>query len=125
MNQKTRKTLSWILIALGLAVLGAGLVLRFAFHHTDVTFNAAALSLIGLSLSLEYAGEKFRMLLRVCQALAGLVIIANAVSWLVDFPNAATVAMQLAAIAVNLPLAALGLKKGEKAAEAGEEAPEE
>ena len=95
---------------LGLAVLLTGLVLRFAFQN-EGTLDAAALSLIGLSLSLEYKGEKYRIALRVFQALAGLVIIANAVSWFVALPYPAMLAIRLAAIGVNLPLAALGLKK--------------
>ena len=106
-----KKALSWILMILGVLVLGTGLVMRFAYHNTAVTFDAAALSFVGLSLSLEYKGEKFRALLRVFQALAGLVIIANALSWFVAFPHPASLVIRLAAIAVNLPLAALGLKR--------------
>jgi len=110
-----KKTLSWILMILGVLVLGTGLVMRFALHNSAVSFDAAALCLIGLSLSLEYKGEKYRTLLRVFQALAGLVIIANALSWFVALPHPAAIAIRLAAIAVNLPLAALGLKKGPSA----------
>ena len=110
-----KKALSWILMGLGLAVLATGLVLRFAFNNGAVSLDAAALCLIGLSLSLDYAGEKFRALLRVFQALAALLIIASAVSWFVALPDPATIALRIAAIAVNLPLAALGLKKNEKA----------
>jgi len=92
-------------------VLGTGLVMRFALKNSAVTFDAAALCLIGLSLSLEYKGEKYRTVLRVFQALAGLVIAANALSWFVALPHPATLVIRLAAIAVNLPLAALGLKR--------------
>ena len=106
-----KKTLSWILMILGVLVLGTGLVMRFALHNSAVTFDAAALCLIGLSLSLEYKGEKYRVLLRVFQGLACLVIIVNALSWFVALPHPASIVIRLAAIAVNLPLAALGLKK--------------
>lgn len=106
-----KKALSWILMILGALVLGTGLVMRFAYHNAAVTFDAAALGLVGLSLSLEYRGEKYRALLRVFQALAALVIIANAVSWFVALPQPSTIVIRLCAIAVNLPLAALGLKK--------------
>jgi len=106
-----KKTLGWILMILGALVLGTGLVMRFAFRNTAVTFDAAALGLIGLSLSLEYKGEKYRRLLWVFQALAGLVIIANAVSWFVTLPHPSLLVIRLFAIAANLPLAALGLKK--------------
>ena len=107
-----KKTLSWILMLLGALVLGTGLVMRFAFKNSGVTFDAAALCLIGLSLSLEYRGEKYRTVLRVFQGLAGLLMAANALSWFVALPHPASLAIRLAAIAVNLPLAALGLKKG-------------
>jgi hypothetical protein len=109
-----KKTLSWILMLLGVLVLGTGLVMRFALHNSAVTFDAAALCLIGLSLSLEYKGEKYRVLLRVFQGLAGLVIATNALSWFLDPPSAASVVIRLAAIAANLPLASLGLKRNEK-----------
>jgi len=120
-----KKTLGWILMVLGLAVLVTGLVMRFAFNNGAVTLDAAALCLIGLSLSLEYTGEKFRVALRVFQALAGLLIVANAVSWFGLFPPSAVLAMRIAAIAVNLPLAALGLKKSEKAGGMASKPPEE
>jgi len=110
-----KKALSWALMILGLAVLAAGLVLRFAFNNGAVSLDAAALSLIGLSLSLEYKGTKYLTVLRVFQVLAGLIIIANAVSWFVPtLPYPAVLVIRLGAIAVNLPLAALGLKKGEE-----------
>ena len=106
-----KKTLSWILMLLGVLVLVTGLVVRFALHNSAVTFDAAALCLIGLSLSLDYNGEKYRTVLRVFQALAGLVFAANALSWFVALPHPTTLVIRLMAIAVNLPLAALGLKK--------------
>jgi len=109
-----KKTLSWILVALGILALGTGLVMRYVLHNSAVSFDAAALSLIGLSLSLEYAGGKYRIPLRVCRVLACLVIVINAVSWFVALPHPAPLVVQLAAIAVNLPLAALGLKRNEK-----------
>jgi len=108
-----KKTLSWILMGLGLAVLATGLVLRYALNNSAVSLDAAALCLIGLSLSLEYNGEKFRIVLRVFQGLAALLIVANAVSWFMAFPHPAVITIRIAAIVVNLPLAALGLKKGE------------
>jgi len=110
----SKKARSWILMLLGVLVLGTGLVMRFAFKHGDVTFDAAALSLIGLSLSLEYTGEKQRALLRVCRVLACLVIAVNVISWFVALPHPASLVIRVAAIAVNLPLAALGLKRNEK-----------
>jgi len=109
-----KKTLSWILMVLGLAVLVTVLISRFAFNNSAVTLDAAALCLIGLSLSMEYTGEKYRVPLRVFQVLAGLLIAANAVSWFAEFPHAVVLSMRIASILVNLPLAALGLKKNEK-----------
>jgi len=107
-----KRTLGWILMILGAIVLGTGLVMRFAFKNSDVTFDAAALCLIGLSLSLEYKGEKYRTPLRVFQGLALAVIAVNTACWFTAFPHPFALAVRIAAIAVNLPLAALGLKKG-------------
>jgi len=71
----------------------------------------ALLSLVGLLLSLEYKGEKYRVVLRVFQVLAGLVAAASAVSWFVALPRPAEILIMLAAIGANLPLAALGMGK--------------
>ena len=109
-----KKALSWILMILGLAVLVTGLVLRFALHNGNVTLDAAALCLVGLSLSLDYKGSKYRVALHVFQGLALAVLIANGVSWFVALPHPGALAVRLLAIVVNLPLAALGLMKGEK-----------
>ena len=107
----SKKARSWILMLLGVLVLGTGLVMRFALQNSAVAFDASALCLIGLSLSLEYRGEKYRAALQIFRGLACLVIIANALSWFFPLPHPASLAIRLAAIAVNLPLAALGLKK--------------
>lgn len=106
-----KKRWSIVLLVAGLAVMALGLVLRFGLGKQGVTLEAAALSLIGLSLSLEYRGEKYTIPLRICQAAAVLVIAVNAVSWFVLFPHAGILAMRLAALGVNIPLAALGLQK--------------
>ena len=125
-NRLNKKAASWILMLLGLALLVAWLVIRFAFKsEIAVTLDAAALCLVGLSMSLDYEGRKFRIPLRILQGLALALIAANAVSWLVAFPHPAILAIRLAAIAVNVPLAALGLKKAEKPKEEAEEAIEE
>ena len=113
-NAVNKKTLGWILMALGVAVLGTGIVLRFGLHNTAVTFDAAALCLVGLSLSLDYRSEQYQTMLRIFQALSVLLLLANAVSWFVEFPHPVSVAIRLAAVGANLPLAALGLKKNEK-----------
>jgi len=99
---------------LGVLVLGTGLVLRFALKNESIAFDASALCLIGVSLSLEYQGEKYRILVRVLQILAGLVVVANVLSWFLALPDPASIVIRLVAIAVNVPLAALGLKKNEK-----------
>lgn len=69
------------------------------------------LCLVGVLLSLEYKGEQYRTLQRVFQGLSLAMAAACALRWFIDFPNAAAVALSLAAILVNLPLAALGLKQ--------------
>jgi len=71
----------------------------------------ALLCLVGLLLSMEYKGAKYRTILWVFRALALAVGIACGVSLFVPFPRPGVIAVQLAAIAVNLPLAALGLMK--------------
>ena len=69
------------------------------------------LCMIGLLLSWDYKGEKMRLVLRVFQGLSAAVAITAAVGWLVDYPQWAVLTVSLVAIGVNLPLAALGLKK--------------
>ena len=67
---------------------------------------------VGLLLSLEYKGERYRIVLAVFRVLSLLLAIASAVGWLmVAFPSGVVLALGLAAIGVNLPLAAIGLKK--------------
>lgn len=107
----TKKHLRWILMGLGIAVLAAWLVLRFALGRTGLMLDAAALSLIGLSLSMECTGEKYRVLLWVFRALSILVIAGNVVTWFVSVPAAGLTAIRLVAIGANLPLAVLGLQK--------------
>ena len=72
------------------------------------------LCVVGLLLSLEYKGAKYRTLLWVFRALSLSAIVACAVTWFVPLPRPGLIAIQLLAVAVNLPLAALGLKKNEK-----------
>ena len=109
-----KKTSIWILMAVGAAVLGTGLALRFGLGNSAVSFEAAAICLVGLALALEYKDAQYRKLLLAFQALSILVIIAVVISWFVPLPRPAVVAILLCSIAVNLPLVALGLKRSEK-----------
>jgi len=70
--------------------------------------------MIGLLLSWDYKGEQHRLVLRVFQGLTVAVAITAAVGWFVDYPHWAVLTVSLVAIGVNLPLAALGLKKTRK-----------
>ena len=73
-------------------------------------YAPALLCLVGLLLSLEYKGER-RALLWVFRALSMAVIAACAVGWFVAMPQKATVVLNIAAIACNLPLAGMGIAK--------------
>ena len=74
-------------------------------------YAPALLCLVGLLLSFEYQGEQHRALLWVFRVLAIVVAIAGAVLWFAALPPWANIAVNIAALAVNLPLAAFGLKK--------------
>jgi len=71
----------------------------------------ALLCLVGLLLSMEYKGEKYRPLLRVFQCLALAVAAVNAACWFAALSQPFVLAVSIAAIVVNLPLAALGMSK--------------
>ena len=73
---------------------------------------ALLLCAVGLLLSFEYKGEKFRIVLITFRVLSLLLLITSAVGWLiVDFPAGVVLALSLVCVAVNLPLATIGLKK--------------
>ena len=69
------------------------------------------LCIIGLVLSWEYRGGRYRVALWVFRGLSIAMAVVAALGWLIDYPNGMVLAASLAAIAVNLPLAAIGLKK--------------
>jgi len=91
-----------------LAIAGAVLqyVLRLTYFMTPIL-----LSLVGLLISLEYDGEKWRTILRVMQTLAVLVILVTPLCWFAFTPHALHTVVNVAAIACNLPLAFIGLQK--------------
>ena len=93
------------------AVLVGGGVLRYALHWENVPLTAAALCVVGLALSFDCKSEKYRVPLRVLQGLAVLLIAVNVASWFIAVPSWYELALNLAALGVNIPLAALGLKK--------------
>ena len=70
------------------------------------------LCLIGLLLSFEFRGEQYKTPLWVFRGLSLAVAAAGALGWLAAYPPWALYAVNIAAVAVNLPLAAFGLKKG-------------
>ena len=93
------------------AVLIGGAVLRFALHWENVSFTAAALCIVGIALSLDYKGEKYRVGLRILQALALALIAVNVAGWFFAPPQWYDQTMNLAALAMNVPLAVLGISK--------------
>jgi len=70
------------------------------------------LCLIGLLLSFEYRGEKYHTLLWVFRGLSVAVAAAGALGWIIAMPQWALYTINIASVAVNLPLAVIGLKKG-------------
>ena len=77
-------------------------------------FSQAApvlLCIVGLLLSFEYKGENYRAMLWVFRGLSVAMAVLAALGWLLDYPGWLSLGVSLAAIAVNLPLGAIGLKK--------------
>ena len=93
------------------AVLGLGLVLRFALQWENISVTAASLCVVGLALSFDYKGGRYRTPLRVLQCLAALAIAAAAAGWFFPMPHTYDLALNLAALGLNVPLAVLGIKK--------------
>ena len=73
-------------------------------------FAPCALAAVALLLSLEYRGGR-RAVLRILQACAVLVIAANVVLWFAPVPPWYPMALNIAALAVNVPLAVIGIQK--------------
>jgi hypothetical protein len=69
------------------------------------------LCMIGLLLSWEYRGGQYHTILWVFRLLSVAAALVGAVGFLIDYPNWAVLAASVAAIVVNLPLAAICLKK--------------
>jgi len=69
------------------------------------------LCMIGLLLSWEYRGLRYRTVLWLFRGLSIAMALAGALGFLLEYPHGVVLAVSLAAIAVNLPLAAIGLKK--------------
>ena len=95
------------------AVLGLGLYLRFGLRWEGVSLNAAALCIVALALSLDYKGTKFRAPVRALQAVAALLMAASVAGWFLAVPHGYDLALNLAAIGVNVPLAVIGIRKKE------------
>jgi len=106
-----KKSCRIVFAVLAAAVLVGGAVLRYALRWENVSFTAAALCVVGLAISFDCKIDKYRVPLRVLQGLAALVIAVNVASWFFAMPHWYELALNLAALAVNIPLAALGFKK--------------
>ena len=104
-----KQSLSIALVATGVLVLIGWLVLMFVFKKEGLPITTAALALVGISISLEYNGEKFRWLVRALQGIAVLLIAITVVVWFVTLPKAALNVLNAAALAINVPLAGFGL----------------
>ena len=76
---------------------------------------ALLLCVVGLLLSYQYKGEKYRTVLLVFRILSIFMATVAALSaFFAGRPDWTTIVLGLIAIGVNLPLAAIGLKKSEK-----------
>jgi len=107
-----KKSYRIIFAVLGLGVIALGLVLRFALGWKDVSFAAVCLCFVGLALSFDCPIEKWRVPLRILQVLAAVLIVAGVDSWFeAPVPHWYAMTLNLAALAVNIPLAVMGIEK--------------
>ncbi|MCL2531339.1 MAG: hypothetical protein FWE40_04175 [Oscillospiraceae bacterium] len=78
------------------------------------------ISVVGLLLSWEYKGERYRMVIMLCRIVSIAVAAAAAVGMIVGYPpgdddiDGVMIALGVVAIAANLPLATIGLKRNKK-----------
>ncbi|MDR0531930.1 MAG: hypothetical protein LBG83_07700 [Oscillospiraceae bacterium] len=105
-----------ILCAAAALILGS-FALSLIWKQRQFPVAAAALSLVGIAISLEHHGKKWRAPLAVLRGLAVLVILATPLGWplpaLSFVPAVYPTVLQVLAIAVNVPLAAIGFQKSE------------
>jgi len=66
---------------------------------------------VALLLSFEYKGERYHTVLWVLRGISVAVALATAAGMLIPYPRGVVIALGIAAIGVNLPLAVTGLKK--------------
>jgi hypothetical protein len=120
---KQRKTISLILVVLGLIAIAVGYLVRWK-TGSAVSLSAAALGIVGIAISMEYQNKKLKGLLWALRVADILIIIANPLCWI--WPAALTLpkVVQIAAIVVNVPLAILGFQRA-KPETKEEETPEE
>ena len=105
----SKKTLRIALFVIGLVLAVAGVIMQFVLR-IRYPMTPILLSIVGLLISLEYDGEKWRTPTRVLQAFAVLVILATPLCWFAFAPHWLITVVNVAAIACNLPLAFIGLQ---------------
>jgi len=104
------------------ALVTTGVVLQFTTRGSYPT-APIALSMVGLFISMEYKGEKWRSLVRVLQTLAVLIIIATPIGWLMSYFMASFhhqiyyTALNIIAMACNIPMAFIGFQRKSKSDE--------
>jgi len=109
MNKKAFRIVFAIACA---ALVATGVVLQFTRRGSSYPTPPIALSMVGLFISLEYNGEKWRGLVRVLQAIAVLIIVATPIGWFVPVDHTIFYAiLNIGAIACNVPLAFIGFQR--------------
>ena len=100
------------------ALIITGVVLQLIHRDGSYPTPPIALSMVGLVLSTEYKGEKWRALVRVLQALALLIIAATPVGWFAPVSPGGHeiyyIILNFAAILVNIPMAVIGFRKNKR-----------
>jgi len=97
------------------ALVTTGVVLQFSRRDGSYPTPPIALSMVGLFISMEYKGEKWRSIVRVLQTLAVLIIIATPIGWFVlvdqDGHSIYYTILNIGAIACNVPMAFIGFQR--------------
>jgi len=112
MNKKVFRIAFAVLCA---ALVTIGVVLQFTRRGSSYPTPPIALSMVGLFISMEYKGEKWRGLVRVLQALAVLIILATPIGWFApinpDGHDIYYTILNIAAIVCNVPMAFIGFQR--------------
>ena len=105
-----KKTLRIVFAVFCMLLMITGIILHFVLKR-PILLTPIALSLVGLLISREYQGEERRTFIRVLQTLAVLIIFITPLCWFAFVPHALNLTVNIAALAINVPLAFVGFSK--------------